>query len=143
LVDYGMFQGGREAAGRNRAPFAFDPRAISFVLLTHTHIDHSGLLPKLWRDGFCGPIYTTPATAELLEIMLPDIASIQESDAERAKRIHNRDHVAAEPVYTMADAEGVLNQLSLLNYDDSEPLRVCRRLFRLSHAAMADCSNMA
>lgn len=117
LIDCGMFQGGREAAGRNRAPFAFDPRAIRFVLLTHAHIDHSGLLPKLWRDGFRGPIYTTPATAELLEIMLRDSASIQESDAERAKRTHNRDRAAAEPVYTMGDAEAVLGQISILTYD--------------------------
>lgn len=79
LVDCGMFQGGREAGGRNRAPFAFDSRSISFVILTHAHIDHSGLLPKLWRDGFRGPIYTTPATAERLEIMLRDSANIQET----------------------------------------------------------------
>lgn len=117
LVDCGMFQGGREAAGRNRAPFAFDPRSIGFVLLTHAHIDHSGLLPKLWRDGFRGPIYTTPATAELLEIMLRDSASIQESDAERAKRTRNRDRAAAEPVYTMADAEAALGLLRTVNYD--------------------------
>jgi len=125
-----MFQGGREAAGRNRAPFAFDPRSIGFVLLTHAHIDHSGLLPKLWRDGFRGPIYTTPATAELLEIMLRDSASIQESDAERAKRTRNRDRAAAEPVYTMADAEAALGLLRTVNYDtlfsphDSIPIRL-------------------
>src|SRR5690606_1046594 len=117
LVVCGMFQGGREAAGRNRAPLAFDPRSVGFVLLTHAHIDHSGLLPKLWRDGFRGPIYTTPATAELLEIMLRDSASIQEADAERAKRARNRDRAAAEPVYTMADAEAVLGQIHALNYD--------------------------
>lgn len=118
LVDCGMFQGGREAAGRNRAPFAFDPRSIDFVLLTHAHIDHSGLLPKLWRDGFRGPIYTTPATAELLEIMLRDSAHIQEFDAERAKRHRNRDRASAEPIYTMADAEAVLGQLHPVNYDE-------------------------
>ena len=119
LVDCGMFQGGREADSRNRAPFAFDPRAVDFVLLTHAHIDHSGLLPKLWRDGFRGPIYTMSATAELLEIMLRDSAHIQESDAERAKRHRNRDRAAAVPVYTMADAEAVLGQLQSLNYDES------------------------
>jgi metallo-beta-lactamase family protein len=117
LVDCGMFQGGREAAGRNRAPFAFDPRGINFVILTHAHIDHSGLLPKLWRDGFRGPIYATPATAELLAIMLRDSASIQESDAERARKGHSHDRAAAEPIYTMVDVETVLGQLSVLNYD--------------------------
>ncbi|MDT3683663.1 MAG: MBL fold metallo-hydrolase [Pseudorhodoplanes sp.] len=116
LVDCGMFQGGREADGRNRAPFAFDPRTINFVLLTHAHIDHSGLLPKLWRDGFRGPIYTTPATAELLAIMLRDSASIQGSEAERAKR-KSRTRGAAEPIYSMADAEAVLGLLSVVHYD--------------------------
>lgn len=118
LVDCGMFQGGREAAGRNRAPFAFDPRSISFVLLTHAHIDHSGLLPKLWQRGFRGPIYTTSATTELLQIMLRDSAHIQEADAERAKRARNRAPSAAEPIYSMADAEAALGQLQALSYDE-------------------------
>ncbi len=86
LVDCGMVQGGREAATRNRKPFAFDPASIDFVLLTHAHIDHSGLLPKLTRAGFQGPIHTTAATTDLLQVMLPDSAHIQESDAKRAKR---------------------------------------------------------
>lgn len=118
LVDCGMFQGGREAAGRNRAPFVFDPSDIDFVLLTHAHIDHSGLLPKLWRSGFRGPVYTTSATASLLEIMLRDSAHIQESDAEQSKRHRNRDHAKTEPIYTMADAEALLVQIRSLNYDE-------------------------
>lgn len=118
LVDCGMFQGGREAADRNRESFAFDPSTISFVLLTHAHIDHSGLLPKLWREGFRGPVYSTPATADLLEIMLRDSAHIQESDAERAKRYRNRDRVAAEPIYVMEDAEAILGQLHPVHYDE-------------------------
>ena len=64
LVDCGMFQGGREAGPKNRARFAFDPRALDFVLLTHAHIDHSGLLPRLAAEGFHGPIYATAATCE-------------------------------------------------------------------------------
>jgi metallo-beta-lactamase family protein len=79
LVDCGMFQGGREALTRNRRPFGFDPNSLDFVLLTHAHIDHSGLLPRLTREGFNGNIYTTKATAELLGIMLPDSAHIQET----------------------------------------------------------------
>src|SRR5690606_21890645 len=83
LVDCGMVQGGRTAAARNHEPLPFDPASIDFVLLTHAHIDHSGLLPKLTRAGFKGAIYATPATVDLLGVMLPDSAHIQESDAKR------------------------------------------------------------
>lgn len=81
-----MVQGGRDASSRSRKPFDFDPGRINFVLLTHAHIDHSGLLPKLTSKGFAGPIYTTAATADLLAVMLPDSAHIQEADAQRASR---------------------------------------------------------
>ncbi|WP_371113292.1 MBL fold metallo-hydrolase [Nitrosomonas sp. Nm33] len=76
LVDCGMFQGGREADRRNRAAFNFDPEQIDFVLLTHTHIDHSGLLPRLSTWGFRGPVYATKATSDLLKVMLKDSAYI-------------------------------------------------------------------
>jgi len=118
LVDCGMFQGDRQAADRNRAQFPFDPGSVNFVLLTHAHIDHSGLLPKLWREGFRGPIYTTPATADLLEIMLRDSAHIQESEAERARRSHRRKQPRHEPIYTMTDAEAVLEYLQPVQYDE-------------------------
>ncbi|MDA0226033.1 MAG: MBL fold metallo-hydrolase, partial [Proteobacteria bacterium] len=72
LVDCGMFQGGREAKRRNREAFAFDPRSIDFVLLTHAHIDHSGLIPRLVALGYRGPVYATQATCDLLGVMLPD-----------------------------------------------------------------------
>ena len=115
LVDCGMVQGG-DAAERNREPFTFDPAALDFVLLTHAHIDHSGLLPKLVRDGFRGSIYATPATADLLGVMLPDSAHIQESDAQRhARRPHARDTLA--PLYTVHDARVCLQQVRSLEYD--------------------------
>lgn len=117
LVDCGMFQGGSGADKKNRKPFAFDPAGVDFVLLTHAHIDHSGLLPKLCRDGFSGPIFTSEATTELLDIMLRDSAHIHEKDAERASRPRRgkqhgpktRKHVV--PLYTMQDAERALKQL--------------------------------
>lgn len=121
LVDCGMIQGGRNPAARNRKPFAFDPESIDFVLLTHAHIDHSGLLPKLTRAGFRGPIHTTVATADLLGVMLPDSAHIQERDAERAVR-HAKSARAGKndtltPLYTVKDAEECLAQVQAVDYD--------------------------
>ncbi|MDY0006104.1 MAG: MBL fold metallo-hydrolase [Spongiibacteraceae bacterium] len=117
LVDCGMVQGGREGSARNRKPFDFDPRTIDFVLLTHAHIDHSGLLPKLTRDGFSGPIYTTHATADLLGVMLPDSAHIQETDAARAKR-KSRQGRAPGPIYTMQNARDCLRQVEGVRYEE-------------------------
>lgn len=120
LIDCGMIQGGHEASLRNRKPFAFDPESIDFVLLTHAHIDHSGLLPKLTRAGFRGPIHTTAATADLLQVMLPDSAHIQESDAERAKRQGKSARTGREaltPLYTLNDAQDCLRHVRPIDYD--------------------------
>ncbi len=114
LVDCGMFQGGREAAQRNRQPFGFEPSALDFVLLTHAHIDHSGLLPKLTRAGFRGAIHATAATADLLQVMLPDSAHIQETEALRAQRGargSREAQAAATPLYTLRDADACLRQV--------------------------------
>ncbi|UJJ57753.1 MULTISPECIES: MBL fold metallo-hydrolase [Rhodanobacter] len=119
LVDCGMFQGGREAAQRNRQAFGFDPSTIDFVLLTHAHIDHSGLLPKLTRAGFRGTIHATAATADLLQVMLPDSAHIQEMQALRAQRGARgaRDAQAiAAPLYTLRDADACLRQVQPHGY---------------------------
>lgn len=115
LVDCGMVQGGRDAPVRNRKPFDFDPGAIDFVLLTHAHIDHSGLLPKLLLNGFTGPVYTTSATADLLAIMLPDSGHIQQMEAERAARRRRPD--ALPPIYTVMDANRCLDQIQPIDYD--------------------------
>lgn len=130
LVDCGMVQGGRDALTRNHQPFAFDPASIDFVLLTHAHIDHSGLLPKLTRAGFKGPIYATPATNDLLEIMLPDSAHIHESNAIRhAKRA--KDHSALPALYTVQDAYACLKHTQSIQYGQpfspSAQVRCCFR----------------
>lgn len=132
LVDCGMVQGGREATPRNRKRFDFDPKQIDFVLLTHAHIDHSGLLPKLTSAGFDGPIYTTEATADLLGVMLPDSAHIQESDAKRASRkAHRSTGAASAPIYTMQDAQDCLQQVRRVDYDtDLNPHPIVRCRFR-------------
>ena len=92
LVDCGMFQGGPEARQKNMRAlnFGFDVRQIDFVLLTHAHIDHSGLLPRLAMLGYRGPIYTTQASVDLLAVLLPDSGHIQEKEAEWQLRHQRR-----------------------------------------------------
>ncbi len=105
LVDCGLYQGSRTLELLNHEPFAFDPHSIDAVVLTHAHIDHSGLLPKLVARGFDGPIWCTQETIDLLEHMLADAGRIQEYDAER--RNHRRDRAGDEPfepLYTSEDA---------------------------------------
>ena len=124
LVDCGMFQGGREARARNLAAWPFEPRDIDFVLLTHAHIDHSGLLPRLCALGFRGPIITTTATVDLLSVMLLDSAFIQEGEWARAQRKRgqrpgrSRATAIAPLLYTVAQAEACLEQLQGVAYDD-------------------------
>jgi len=108
LLDCGLFQGFKQLRLRNRAKFAIAPRRVDAVVLSHAHLDHSGYLPALARDGFRGPIYATAATRELCEILLRDSAHLQEDEAEYANRHGFSKHTPAEPLYTMADAERAL-----------------------------------
>lgn len=109
LVDCGMFQGNKTVRDLNYKPFPFDPHQIDFLLLTHAHIDHAGLLPRLARQGYRKPIWSTEPTAGLLEFLLPDAAGIQESEAERETRKRTRrDEPPFEPLYTLEDAAEVL-----------------------------------
>ncbi len=107
LIDCGLFQGQKELRERNWSGPGFDPHAVDAVLLTHAHIDHSGYLPRLVRDGFRGPIHCTPATADLIEILLEDSARIQEEDAEYANLRGFSRHHPALPLYTVDDAKAV------------------------------------
>lgn len=136
LVDCGMVQGSHAAMARNRAPFAFDVGTIDFVLLTHAHIDHSGLLPKMARDGYRGPVFATSATADLLQVMLPDSAYIQESDAKRARRrAHGKNMDGTTPAYSTDDAKGALKLLQPVEYnaDFSPRSDVCCRYRDAGH----------
>lgn len=110
LVDCGLFQGPRELRNFN---WNAQPslKATEFVLLTHAHIDHSGYLPKLVRDGFRGPIYCSKATADLCRILLPDAAYLQEEDASFANRTGHSKHKPALPLYTEQDARETLKLL--------------------------------
>lgn len=110
LVDCGLFQGPRSLEALNFEPFAFDPAGIDAVLLTHAHLDHCGLLPRLAAEGFRGAIWCTAATRDLLTIMLPDAARIQEQEAARRNRRPDRaDEPPVAPLYTLADAEAAID----------------------------------
>ncbi|MBA2669442.1 MAG: MBL fold metallo-hydrolase [Gemmatimonadetes bacterium] len=111
LVDCGLFQGLKQLRLRNREPFAVDPASIEAVVLTHAHLDHSGYLPLFVRNGFTGPIYCTPATRRLCEILLPDSGHLQEEEAAFANRHGFSRHHPAEPLYTQQDAVRSLEQL--------------------------------
>lgn len=104
LLDAGLFQGRRAESHALNCELPFDPRRLDAVILSHAHIDHSGRLPLLVRHGFHGPIWATPATRDLCAVMLPDSASIQESDAHFLRK---RGRECADPLYNMADAVAV------------------------------------
>ena len=122
LVDCGMFQGVREVRELNWLPSPFRPSAPEAVLLTHAHVDHTGWLPKLVKEGFRGPIYTTPATAEMTRILLLDSAKIQEEDAEYANKKGFSRHKPALPLYTERDVERTLDLFRTVDY--REPLAI-------------------
>jgi metallo-beta-lactamase family protein len=112
LVDCGLFQGGRQMVHRNKEAWGFDPKEIETLFLTHAHIDHSGRIPKLVKDGFKGRIITSPPTAELCKVMLLDAAHIQEMDAEWQTRKNKRQAgTDVTPLYTTEDAEASLKYL--------------------------------
>ena len=114
LVDCGMEQG-QDVFVNQEIPVAAEQ--LDYVLLTHAHIDHSGLLPLLYKRGFRGPIYATTATTHLCEIMLRDCAHIQESDAQWLSRKHKRSgEPPVEPLYSLADAEGAISKLRPCDY---------------------------
>jgi len=122
LLDCGLYQE-RSLRERNWQPFLIEPDTLDAVLLSHAHIDHCGLLPKLAREGFKGPIYCTPATADIARIMLLDSAHIQEEDAAYKKRRHEREGRKGPypeiPLYTVEEAERCIDQFSPVEYGEA------------------------
>ncbi|MFH1045289.1 MAG: MBL fold metallo-hydrolase [Pseudomonadota bacterium] len=130
LVDCGMFQGGHEAWAKNLSALDFDPRHLDFVVLTHAHIDHSGLVPRLVALGYSGPIHVTATTAELLEVLLQDSAHLQEREAEwRSRHRDARRRQPMAPLYAVDQARACLKQLHTIDYDTEfrpHPAVTCR-----------------
>ena len=131
LVDCGLFQGFKQLRQRNWAPFPIPPSEIDAVVLTHAHIDHSGYLPALVRDGFRGPIISTHATLELCELLLPDSAHLMEADARFANKEGFTKHKPALPLYNGEDARRALDAFRTVDFGDAAPvIDDCSAIFR-------------
>src|SRR5581483_5465655 len=118
LLDCGMFQGmGIETDTLNRS-FGFDPASVDYLILSHAHIDHSGLIPKLVKEGFAGKIFATPATKELSAVLMEDSAGIQESDLAFAnKRRAEQGMLYLMPLYNTQDALNAVDYFEVVEYD--------------------------
>ena len=118
LLDCGLFQGKRTEANERNKNFPFDSKSIDAVILSHAHIDHSGNLPNLVKQGYDGPIYATPATRDLCEIMLADSGHLHEKDAEYLNKKHRRNHEPPiEPLYTADDAAQAMKNFQGISYE--------------------------
>jgi metallo-beta-lactamase family protein len=117
LLDCGLHLGPRSLARQRNSIFPFDPRALDAVVLSHAHIDHCGNLPNLVRQGYDGPIYCTPATRDLLAVMLADSARIQEEEASIARNIDIADDMNGQPLYGQQDVDRTIRQCVAVGYD--------------------------
>lgn len=140
LIDCGLFQGSKSARDRNDDPFPFDPSELDAVVITHAHVDHIGLLPRLVKEGYRGPIYATPATLGIARLTLPDSARLQEEDARHRRK---RGEVNAQPLYTEEDAYAALKKFKTVTYGERHDLPegaswVYKRAGHILGSAMAE-----
>jgi len=117
MVDAGMFQGQKALREMNWAPFPIDPKTISAILVTHAHMDHTGYLPRLVRQGYHGPIWSTEGTKLLADIVLQDAGHLQEMDAENATEGGYSKHAVPEPLYTVEDALAAIELFKTVEYE--------------------------
>jgi metallo-beta-lactamase family protein len=118
LLECGLFQGRRKDTYEKNKSFKFDPKEIDALILSHAHIDHSGNIPNLVKNGFDGPIYATPATVDLCDIMLKDSAHLQEKDVEWInKKRKNKNQAPEEALYSLEDVENALNNFAKVEYN--------------------------
>lgn len=135
LVDCGLYQGGEELELRNFRPFAFRPADLTAVVVTHAHLDHTGLLPKLIAEGFTGPVYCTRPSRGLISLILKDAGEIQEEEYRYAVRKGFSRHLDPKPLYTAQDALRSLRHLTAVPFDDERELApgVVMRYVRAGH----------
>ncbi|MGO9949247.1 MAG: MBL fold metallo-hydrolase, partial [Steroidobacteraceae bacterium] len=133
LVDCGLFEGSKDLKQRNWDKCPIDPATIDWVLLTHAHIDHTGYLPRLVRNGYRGPIYANAATHELCGVLLPDSAHLQEEDALYAAKKGYTNHKPPLPLYTVAEAQTTLTQFREIPSND--PFTISPQFSVLPHDA--------
>ncbi|MBI2229479.1 MAG: MBL fold metallo-hydrolase [Deltaproteobacteria bacterium] len=145
LIDCGLFQGLKELRLKNWAPVPLDLARLHAVILTHAHIDHSGYLPRIVFKGYKGPVFATPATCDLLHVMLPDAAHLQEEEARYANRKGYSKHAPALPLYTVEDANRSLKLLRPTRV--GEAVEVVKGVFadfrRVGHILGASCARLS
>lgn len=117
LIDCGLFQGYKNLRQRNWKPFPFDPKSIDAVLLTHAHLDHSGMIPLLYKEGYRGPVYSTYATYELCKLLLPDSGHLQEEEAKFRNKRGLTKHEIAKPLYDLKTAQESLSLFKPCAFD--------------------------
>jgi len=122
LVDCGLFQGFKQLRLRNWAPLPVDPKSLDAVVLTHAHLDHSGYIPLLVKNGFSGRVFCTDATRDLCAVLLADSGHLQEKDADFANRHRHSKHHPALPLYTLEDAEVSLKRFSPVKFGEERKL---------------------
>jgi metallo-beta-lactamase family protein len=122
LLDCGIFQGSSQLTDRNYKPLPVDPETIDYTVLTHAHLDHSGWLPRLVKDGYRGPIYANPATIELTTLLLKDSAHLQEEDALHAQKHGYSHHADPQPLYTSEDVDPALKLMKAMPRSGGFPL---------------------
>lgn len=135
LIDCGLFQGPKPVRDRNRAPFDLEPSKIDKIILTHAHLDHSGYLPRICKQGYTGQVYCSEGTSDLCHILLRDAARIEEETAKYANATKYSHHDPALPLFTVEDAEAALSHLKVFPRDSWNDLceEVRFRFLRAGH----------